>query len=144
MTQRLQNNITRATSFRDIFFRLLAREKVNVDTPAVSLLFEVIANTLLRGLPQRSQQYFDGAVGVVSTIKSTRQIEFQGDMWVGTERDQWTESFRVTVTDKRVTKQGIWLIMKMGSDRGEGELMDCFGCGGKQKHGGGNQIRQHT
>lgn len=111
-----------------MFRRLLTREQVNFDTPEVALMFEVIATILLGGSPQRSQQYFDGAVGVVSTTKTPRQIEFQGEMWVGEDRKQWTESFHATVTDKRATKQGIWVIMKMGSDRGEGELMSCFGC----------------
>lgn len=117
-----------ASKFKDMFRRLLTREQVNFDTPEVALMFEVIATTLFGGCSHRSQQYFDGAVGVISTVKTPRQIEFQGEMWVGGDRKQWTESFRATVTDKGSTKQGIWVIMKMESDRGEGELMSCFGC----------------
>jgi hypothetical protein len=122
-----------ASRFRDIFRRLLAREQVDFDTRETALMFEVIATTLLGGGSQRSQQYFDGAVGVVSTVKMPRQVEFHGEMWVGEDQKQWTESFQATVTDTCSSKQGIWVVMKMGTDRGEGELMSCFGCDEKDE-----------
>ncbi len=120
-------NRTLALGFENVFQRLLFYEVVALDNPEVSSMFEVIANNLLGGSSARKGQYFDGAVGVVSTVKTSRKVEFQGEMWVGGDGTQWTEPFKTTVTDKRSTKQGIWVTITVGSDRGEGELFSAFG-----------------
>jgi hypothetical protein len=118
---------TLALSFENVFQRLLFHEAVALNNPEVSSMFEVIATNLLSGSPTRKGQYFDGAVGVVSTVKTSRKVEFQGEMWVGGDATQWTEPFKVKVADKSSTKQGIGVIIKVGSDRGEGKLFSAFG-----------------
>ena len=65
-------------------------------------------------------------LSMVSTVKTSRKVEFQGEMWVGGDGTQWTEPFKTTVTDKSSTKQGIWVTITVGSDRGEGELFSSF------------------
>ena len=126
---------TLALSFENVFQRLLFHEAVTLDNPEVSSMFEVIASNLLGGSPAREGQYFDGAVGVVSTVRTSRKVEFQGEMWVGGDGTQWTEPFRTTVTDKRSTKQGIWVTITVGSDRGEGGLFSAFGVTQKAEPG---------
>lgn len=116
-----------AAGFENMFQRLLFHESVALENPEVSSMFEIIANNLLGSSPARQGQYFDGAVGLVSTVKTSAKVEFQGDIWVGGNRTQWTEPFKTTVTDKRSTKQGIWVTITVGSDRGEGELFCAFG-----------------
>ena len=116
-----------ALAFENVFQRLLFYEAGALDNPEVGSMFEVIATNLLGGLPTRAGQYFDGAVALLSTVKTSRKIEFQGEMWVGGDGTQWTEPFRATVTDKSTTKQGIWVTITVGSDRGEGELFSAFG-----------------
>jgi hypothetical protein len=120
-------NSTLALGFENVFQRLLFYEVVALDNPEVSSMFEVIANNLLTGSPARKGQYFDGAVGLVSTVKSSRKVEFLGEMWVGRDGTQWAEPFKTTVTDKSSTRQGIWVTITVGSDRGEGELFSAFG-----------------
>jgi len=118
---------TLALGFENVFQRLLFCEVVALDNPEVSSMFEVIANNLLGALPARKGQYSDGAVGLVSTVKTSRKVEFRGEMWVGRDGTQWTEPLLTTVTDKIFTKQGIWITIIVGSDRGEGELFSAFG-----------------
>ena len=85
---------TLALGFENVFQRLLFYEGVALDNPEVSSMFEVIATNLLGGSPTRKGQYFDGAVGLVSNVKSSRKVEFQGEMWVGGDGTQWTEPLR--------------------------------------------------
>jgi len=112
-----------AIRFEDIFQRLLAREKLDAHEKELSEFFEFIATRLLGDFPSRKGHYFDGAVGLAATVKTVRQVEFQGEMWVGANQDQWTEPFQATVTDKRTTKEGIWIVVQVGADRAEGEVM---------------------
>jgi hypothetical protein len=111
-----------AIRFEDIFQRLLAREKVDAYENYLSGFFEFIATRLLGDLPSRKGHFFDGVVGLDATVKSVRQVGFQGEMWVGRNRDQWTEPFGATVTDKEITKEGIWIVLQVGADRAEGEV----------------------
>ena len=115
-----------AIHFEDVFKRLLARENVDLYAEDVSLMFEEIAATLLGPAPGREGCYFDGVDGLASTVKSPRQVQFTGEMWVGGNRTQWLEPLRATVTDKRCTKQGIWIVLWIGNDRAEGELSSMF------------------
>src|SRR5215471_9293059 len=89
-----------ALSFENVFQRLLFFEAVQLDTPEVSSMFEVIATNLLAGAPGREHLYFDGAVGLTSKVRTSRKIEFQGEMWVGGQGTQWTEPLQATVTEK--------------------------------------------
>lgn len=119
-----------ANRFEDVFHRLLFGENFDLYEEKVSLMFEVIAANLLADVPDREHCWYDGVVSLRANIKNARQVEFKGEMWVGNSGDgkkQWKENFRATVTDKRVTKQGIWIILWIGSDRAEGELLTAFG-----------------
>ena len=111
-----------AIRFEHIFQRLLAQEKLDAHEKALSEFFELIATRLLGNFPSRKEHYFDGAVGLAATVKTERQVVFEGEMWVGSSRDQWTEPFHATVTDKRITKEGIWIVLQVGADRAEGEV----------------------
>jgi hypothetical protein len=108
--------------------RLLARQKLDAHEKDLSDFFEFIATSLFADFPSRKGHYFDGAVGLAATAKNVRQVEFQGEMWVGGNQDQWTEPFQATVTNKRITKEGIWIVVQVGADRAEGEIMSiCCG-----------------
>ena len=112
-----------AIRFEGIFRRLLARENLDAYVKELSELFEFITYRLLGDFPSRKGHYFDGVVGLAAAVKTARQVEFQGEMWVGCNQDQWTEPFHATVTDKSITKEGIWIVVKIGPDRAEGEAM---------------------
>jgi len=118
---------TLALGFENVFQRLLFYEVLELENPEVSSMFELIATNLIGASQARKRQYFDGAVGVVSKVKTSRKVEFHGEMWVGRDGTQCTEPFKTTVTDKSSTKQGIWITITVGSDRGEGELFSAFG-----------------
>jgi hypothetical protein len=114
------------TQFEQLFLRLLAREHVDLYAAGLSFMFEAIAGTLLGASPGREWCYFDGVVELRAQVKSPRKVEFRGEMWVGNDRNQWKEPFRATATDKRITKQGIWITLVVGSDRAEAELSSAF------------------
>ena len=123
-----------ALRFESVFQRLLLFEPVAFDTPEISSMFEVIATTLLAGAPGREDQYFDGAVGLTSKVKTSRKIEFQGDMWVGGEGTQWTEPLKATVTEKNEKgsrKRRVWISISVGADRAVAELFAAFGVTGE-------------
>lgn len=100
-----------AERFEDVFQRLLAGEKLDLYEEDVSFMFEVIASYLFAEIPDRKRCWYDGVDSLTASIRKSRQIEFKGEMWVGDDRTQWTEDFRATVTDKRETKQGIWITL---------------------------------
>jgi hypothetical protein len=90
-------------------------------------MFEAIAANLLAEAPAREFMWYDGVNDLTANVKSKRQVEFKGEMWVADDKTQWKEDFRATVTDKRITRQGIWFIIWIGADRAEGELQTAFG-----------------
>lgn len=114
--------------FQDVFEKLLDGEFVDLYAEDVSLMFQGIAHSLLGAVPGRERCYFDGVTGLTAKRKSPRQVQFDGDMWIGHDRDssQWTESFKAIVTDKRCTKQGIWVCLVIGEDRAEASLAEAF------------------
>ena len=122
----MSNRNDLANEFVDVFERLLAREKLDFYEEGMSGIFEFIARNLLGHLPQRKSDYFDGAVGLTAKLRKSRQVVFEGAMWVGDGKTQWTEDFQAIVTDKRITKQGIWFKVRVGSDEGEGDLSTAF------------------
>jgi hypothetical protein len=109
-----------------IFNHILAGNRVEDYEKELSEIFEFVATRLLYNSPLRKGQYFDGVVGLVATVKTPRKAEFVGEMWVGANRDQWTEAFRATVTDKRTAKQGILIAIQVGADRADCEIMSLF------------------
>jgi hypothetical protein len=121
-----------AKHFESIFQRLLAGETLDLYAEGVSSMFEVIAANLLAEVPERKLMWYDGVVGLTASVRKAHQVEFRGEIWVGDVGDttQWKEDFRATVTDKRITKQGIWVILCVGADRAEGDLLTTFGLTG--------------
>jgi hypothetical protein len=117
-------------SFKKIFERLLAGDNLaghenglREVAPAhqLSALLAVVATNLLGNSKHYVGCYFDGAIGITAKLRSPRTIEIQGEIWIGRDRKQWTEPFRVKVVDKQITKQGIWITIWIGQERGEGE-----------------------
>ena len=117
-----EKNYRNANAFLLIFERLLAREKFELEKTDISLLFEVVASNLLSD----KDGYFDGVTGLHTKIRKSRQVEFLGKMWVGGNKTQRLESFSALVTDKRVTKQGVWVKIQVGEDEAEGNLSGAF------------------
>lgn len=113
-------------NFENVFLRLLAGETLDLYAEGISFMFEVVAANLLAEEPEREFMWYDGVNDLTASVKSQRQIEFKGKMWVSDDKTQWKEDFRATVTDKRITKQGIWVIIWIGADRAEGELLTAF------------------
>lgn len=116
-----------ANHFENVFERLLSGETLDLYAERVSFMFEVIAANLLAELPERKGVYFDGVVPLSSAVRKSRQVVFTGKMWIGEDDRQWQEDFRATVTDKRITKQGVWITLCIGSDKAEGKLSAAFG-----------------
>jgi hypothetical protein len=103
--------------FLEILERLLARQSVGPDAARdMSAVFEIVADRLLGQLPARKDSYFDGVVFETSQRKTSRKVEFTGEIWVGRGKEQWKERFAATVIDKRITKQGFWLRLRVGTD----------------------------
>ena len=124
------NPLPFSTQFEDVFSRLLKREELDFYDLGVSLMFEVIATNLLAQTPGREWHWYDGVVGLEARIRKPRQIEFTGEIWVMSlekGNDPGKENFRATVTDKRLTKQNIWIALCIGDDRAEAELSEAFG-----------------
>jgi hypothetical protein len=115
-----------AKRFEEIIQCVLGGEKQDAYEKDLSNLFEFIATRMLGNSASRKGHYFDGVVGLTATIKTSRQAEFQGEMWVGLGREQWTEPFKTIVTDNGITRQGIWIVIQVGVDRAEGEIMSNF------------------
>ena len=93
-------------------------------------MFQIIATHLMAEVPERECHCYDGVAPLEGHVRKARQIEFTGEMWVmSQEKGKFSgkQDFRATVTDKRITKQGIWIVLKIGEDRVEGNLDDAFG-----------------
>ena len=117
-----------AKRFESVFQRLLSGENLDLYQEGLSTSFEFIAANLLGGVPARKFAWFDGVAELTATVRKSRQVEFKGKMWVGDDsRMQWQEDFRATVTDKRMTKQDIWITIWIGADKAEGTLLAASG-----------------
>lgn len=116
-----------ANTFQSVFQRLLCNEKLDLYEEGVSSMFEVIAAHLFAETPDRKRCWYDGVDNLTASVRKACQVEFNGAMWVGDDRTQWKEDFRARVTDKRVTNQGIWITLWIGSDKAEGDLSTAFG-----------------
>ncbi|SRR6266404_6208690 len=109
--------------FENVFMRLLAGESDEPHAETLSDAFEAMANTLL----SHRGGVFDGVSPLWSKRRSPRKIEFIGDMHVLGDQAKPVESFRATVIDKRITKQGIWIKLWVGDDQAEAELSKALG-----------------
>ncbi|EEF57008.1 hypothetical protein [Pedosphaera parvula] len=111
-----------AKRFEQTIDRLHAHEPLDLHEKDLSALFEVIATRLFAALSHRSGCYFDGVSGMTSNIPSRRTIDFKGEMWIGRNRDQWTEPFHARIVDKRTTHQGLSITLTIGQDKAQGDL----------------------
>lgn len=97
---------------------MINREKIDVYEKDLSFLFEVLAENMLE-----SPFWYDGAISLSAEIRKPRQIVFEGKMWTAKDaQKQWLKPFGAIVTDKRVTKQGIWIKIWVGNYVAEGDL----------------------
>ncbi|MDH5432410.1 MAG: hypothetical protein OEY19_00540 [Gammaproteobacteria bacterium] len=92
---------------------------------SISSSFEFIAEQFI----ERDEQgiWYDGVINLNATHRKVQQIEFRGRMWVAKNQErQWLEDFYALVTDKEITKQGIYIKICVGDYSGEGSLCDLF------------------
>ena len=108
------NPLPFVTQFENIFFRLLNREKLDLDDLGASPMFDTIATYLMAEVPGSFWVWYDGLASLEAHIRKARQVEFVGEIWVGDDHKQLKETLRATVTDKRITKQGIWIVLQIG------------------------------
>lgn len=103
---------------------MIDREKIDLYEDALSELFPRIAQKLII-YPLR-MEYLSY---VKAEIRKQRQIVFEGNMVSEEDFGDWNdriESFSAIVTDKRITKQGIWIKIQVGEYSGEGDLFEIF------------------
>jgi len=70
---------------------------------------------------------FDGITGLMARKRKSRQIVFEGKIWVVTNPAKWDEkleSFKAIVTDKRLTKQGLHIKIRFGEEIKEGDILE--------------------
>lgn len=90
----------------------------------LSFLFEVIADRFTN-----CPLALDGLTIYKANSRKRRQIIFEGKMYVlrnSNQKKEWFEPFKAVVTDKRITKQGIWIKIQVGDYFGEGDLFEVF------------------
>lgn len=118
-----------AVRFQRAVELLLADTKIDQsdNTQNLSLLFEEIATNLMMEVPGRETHWYDGVVELSVHRRKVSQLEFEGEMWVSNHKTQWKEDFRARVTDKRITKQGMEIVLWIGDDRVQGNLNAAFG-----------------
>lgn len=83
---------------------------------------EAVINSLTR-----SPYTFDGVTGLISKKGKSRQIVFEGKIWVITnpiECNEKLEPFKAIITDKRITKQGIHIKIWYGENVFEGNILE--------------------
>jgi hypothetical protein len=72
---------------------------------------------------------FDYLSYLTSTIRKKRQIVFEGNIVSEEDFGEWNdrvEPFKAIVSDKRTSKQGVWIKIWVGEYSGEGELFSIF------------------
>ena len=88
--------------------------------------FEYIAGSLL-GKLRDNGIWYDGTGDLTYKKRKMNQLEFTGNMHVMYEqKESWREPFFARVTDKRCTKQGIVVLVRVGEYQVEGNLQELF------------------
>lgn len=103
---------------------MLDHEKIELFEDELSYLFPKIAQQII-DYPLR----FGYLSYVNSNIRKSRQIVFEGNMVSEEDYGNWNdrvEPFKAIVTDKRITKQGIWIQISVGDYQGEASLNEIF------------------
>ena len=70
---------------------------------------------------------FDGIASLISRKRKSRQIVFEGKIWVIRNPAKWDEilePFKAIVTDKRLTKQGLCIKIWFGEEIKEGDILE--------------------
>ena len=99
---------------------MLDGEKIEFFEKELSFLFEAIAQNLIVENPV----WFDGAVDLTVKPRKKRQMIFSGKMWTAKDSGkQWLEDFEAIVTDKRITKQGLWIKIRVGEFVAENNIL---------------------
>ena len=101
--------------------RLIAGEPVDLYKSFVNATLERIGTALHYNFREPGIWY-DGSSDLIARKRKAKQIEFSGTMWVMQDKKSWREPFIAIITDKRVTKQGFSIIMKVGDCKGEAIL----------------------
>lgn len=103
---------------------MLNREKIELYEIELGDLFETIAYRFTN-----CPLTIDGVTIYKSHLRKHRQIVFEGRMDIlrnSNENKEWFEPFKAIVTDKRITKQGIWIKIWVGDYKAEGNLFEVF------------------
>ncbi|MCW9017393.1 MAG: hypothetical protein OQJ89_10540 [Kangiellaceae bacterium] len=88
--------------------------------------FEYIAGALL-GKLRDNGIWYDGTGDLTFKKRKLNQLDFSGNMHVMNEQKEcWKEPFFARVTDKRCTKQGVIVFVRIGEYEAEGELIELF------------------
>lgn len=110
-----------ALKFKEITETLLDQRGNSDLQQELSGLLEYACGSLFHEI--RKGTWYDGVVGMQFSKRKQRQLEITGQIWVAQDSTkQRLEPFFARVTDKSVTKQGIWLKVKIGEYEAEGEL----------------------
>ncbi len=110
--------------FVNNFEKLLNGVKVDLYKSGLSSMFEYVCGTLFSNA-RDTDIWYDGIVDIVINSRKKSQIELNGYMWVAkAQKTQWKETFHAIITDKRITKQGIWLSVNIGEYHAEGNIYE--------------------
>lgn len=105
--------------FLEIFERLLKGKKAEVYEKDLSFLLEARAENLIE-----SSFWYDGVIDINAEIRKSRQIVFSGKMWTAKDAgNQWLEDFEAIITDKRITKQGVSIKIRVGESTADGNIL---------------------
>jgi len=100
---------------------------VDVDLyDSIDSSFEYISGALL-GKSRDSGIWYDGTGDLTFKKRKINQIEFFGNIHVmGEQKGCWNEPFYARVTDKRCTKQGVLIFVRIGAHEAEGSLDELY------------------
>lgn len=100
---------------------------VDVDLyDSIDSTFEYVAGSLL-GKIRDGGIWYDGTGDLTVKKKKKNQLEFSGNMHVMQEQKNcWKEPFIARVTDKRCTKQGVIVFVRIGEYEAEGNLDELY------------------
>lgn len=113
-----------STNFVNNIEKLLLGEEVDLYESGISASFEYACSSLFESIRERGIWY-DGITNIEIRRRKRKQLELTGHIWVAKGASkQWLESFHAVVTDKRVTKQGMWLSVDIGEYHSEGNIYE--------------------
>ncbi|GAA5484772.1 hypothetical protein [Haloferula sargassicola] len=118
----MESRARAGTELASCFLQLLEGKPATFYDDGINLWMQAVADQLFGAA--RPYCYHDGLHGPECRRRKSKQIEFTGEMWIGDDSgDQWTEPFWARITDKRLTREGIWIQMEVGEFSAEGDLL---------------------